>query len=202
MLTNAMPIPPPIAFERFRAFFRLVIHAMTTMRCSNRLTAQFNSLAFDRLRRISELLARIATRVQAGRYRPRRGTGRPRRRTARRPRAPDPLPRKFGWLAMLLPDTAAGHRGDLCALLDEPATVALIGAAPVTLIPPLRSLCWALKLRPPPILARPRRPAPPPDKAPAAEAVAPQPPPPTAPPSVGIAPAPPVPTVPDPPKTA
>ncbi len=77
--------------------------------------------------------------------------------------------RQFGWLEQVLPDVAM-LRGNLLSQLRDPAMVALIQAAPVPLIPPLRSICWMLKLKPPPILALPKRP-----KAPRPEAPKPQP---------------------------
>jgi hypothetical protein len=49
-------------------------------------------------------------------------------------------------------------RGGLRDLLQEPEMKTLIEAAPEAMLPPLRSLCWALGWQPPPILARPRKP--------------------------------------------
>jgi hypothetical protein len=184
-----------------------IVFAMTTLCISGKLTWKMSGLILERFSRVRDCVARTAARVEAGRYAPRRRSGPPRPPAIRRPRQPGPLPREFGWLATLMPATAQSHRGDLDGLLRHPEMVALIAAAPVTLIPPLRSLCWALRLAPPPLLARPRRPAPPPEPAPAAAAATPQPPTvwppkPEVPPPAGIAPPPMFPAAPDPPKKA
>jgi hypothetical protein len=156
---------------------RIIVFGLTTLSVTGKITWLMGGQVLGRLNRIKDCLARTVARVEAGRYAPRRRSGRPRAPAVRRPRQPGPLPQKFGWLAALLPATAPGLRGDLSAWLDQPDMMELIGAAPSTLIPPLRSLCWALHLKPPPILARPRRPAPPaePPTAAAAEALPPPP---------------------------
>jgi hypothetical protein len=159
-LTPVMPIAPLTPVAYLRAMIHQIVFAMTTLCGAGKMTWLMSGLILGRLNRIKDCLARITERVEAGRYAPRRRSGRPRPQAVRRPRPPGPLPRERGWLAALLPAAAPGLRGDLEALLFRPDMVALIGAAPTPLIPPLRSLCWALKLRPPPILARPRRPAP------------------------------------------
>jgi hypothetical protein len=140
---------------------RNIVFAMTGLCQGGKMTWLMSGLILGRLNQIKDRVARIAARVEAGRYAPRRRSGKPRPPDIRRPRQPGKLPRNVGWLAALLPATAPGLRGDLEALLYRPDMVALIGAAPTPLIPPLRSLCWALQLKPPPILARPKRPAPP-----------------------------------------
>ncbi|WP_287835021.1 hypothetical protein, partial [Acidiphilium sp.] len=66
-----------------------------------------------------------------------------------RPRAPD-LPRRRGWILAPLPE-AAGIAGRLRALLEDPATIALIGTDP-RFGRLLRPLCRTLGLRPPPCL--------------------------------------------------
>jgi hypothetical protein len=145
-----------VAEEWFRGLFRKLFFALESLRACGRLPSPAGPV-FLRLDRIYHLVLRIAALVRDGRYKPRRRTGRPRPPARRRARPPDPLPLRFGWLAALLPATAAGLRGDLSVLLERPDMVALIQAAPVTLIRPLRSLCWALHFKPPPILARPRK---------------------------------------------
>jgi hypothetical protein len=169
----AAPLPTRIAEDWFRGLFRRIFFALEGLRPHGRLPPPIAGLVLLRVDRINHLVLRIVALVRQGQYKPRRRTGRPRPAAVRRARPPDPLPRKFGWLAALLPATAAGHRGDLDTLLRQPDMVELIEAAPVTLIPPLRSLCWALQLKPPPILARPKRPASGPEPAPVAAAAAP-----------------------------
>ncbi len=154
------PTPQLIAEDWFRGLFRRLFFALDALRPLGTLPPPIAAPALLRLDRIYHLVVRLIALVRQGRYKPRRRTGKPRPHAARRARPPDPLPRKFGWLARLLPQTAGSHRGDLSDLLQHPDMVALIQAAPIPLIPPLRSLCWALGFKPPPVLARPRPPAP------------------------------------------
>jgi hypothetical protein len=86
----------------------------------------------------------------------------------------------FGWVLPLIPPywNANGYGAALEGLLADPEMVALIEAAPVTLGRPLRSLCWMFRVKPPPILAPPRRTspgphAPPPEPPPSVTADAP-----------------------------
>ncbi len=129
----------------------------------------------DRLRVIKVHLERIATLVAAGEFVPRRPSGAPRAPAAPRPWRPGPLPREYGWLLKLVPEAAGSHSG-LRTMLADPELLALIEAAPGSVVRPLRSLCFMLRLPPPPILARRREPRPPRPGAPAAaSAPAPQP---------------------------
>jgi hypothetical protein len=198
--------PTPIPIEWFRGIFRNLFSAVEALRPHGRLPAPLIALVLQRLHRIYHLVIRITALVQTGHYRPRRSSGRPRRQAVRRTRPPSPLPPKRGWLAALLPEAAPGCRGTLDNLLRQPDMIELIGAAPTMLIPPLRSLCWALQLEPPAILARPRRPAPPPEPPRPTATAAPQPPAePSAPPGAAFPPPPPAPADPpaiNPPKTA
>jgi hypothetical protein len=120
-----------------------------------------------RLGAIKQRIDRIVAQIRAGTYKPRRRSGKPHTRASpRAPRPPSPLPAKFGWLMPLIPARkeeywhANGVRAGLESLLAEPEMVALVEVAPVSLGRPLRSLCWALRLKPPPYLAPPKRPAP------------------------------------------
>jgi hypothetical protein len=88
---------------------------------------------------------------------PMRGDNRFKRRSAppnapglRRPRPPNKLPQEFGWLIKLVPE-ALGYRSQLEYLLRDEAMQALLAAAPPSISRPLRSLCWMLRLDPPPI---------------------------------------------------
>jgi len=78
--------------------------------------------------------------------------------STRSPWPPELLPATFGWLLPFLMPGQIGIRSGLQDILRDPEMIALIEAAPVSLSRPLRSLCWMLGLRPPPILApRPGR---------------------------------------------
>jgi hypothetical protein len=131
-----------------------------------------------RLRGIKQRFARVADLIREGKFVRRRSSTR-RSTAARPPRPPDKRRPKFGWVAPLVPE-AASCRTHLRNLLLDPEMAALIAAAPVSLGRPLRSLCWMIGLRPPPILAPPKRPKPPrPVELPAEQAAAaPEPPPP------------------------
>jgi hypothetical protein len=153
-----------------------------------------------RIGNLKRQIDRIVAQIRAGTYKPRR-TGKPRARAShsdRPPRPPSPLPATFGWLMPLIPARkeeywhANGVRAGLESMLAEPEMAALVAAAPVSLGRPLRSLCWALRLKPPPFLAPPRRTPPrpePPQPAAAADA-APQPSPPAPAPTAPDRPAP------------
>jgi hypothetical protein len=126
--------------------------------CGGRIPMPLLSLMFGRLKRLQDGFAHLAGRIAAGTYRPRRFT--PRRGTAAAKPPPKSPLQKSGWLAELLPDAvAAPLRGHLLGLLEDPEVKALIAAAPAPMARMFRPLCWALKLKPPEILARPKRPA-------------------------------------------
>ena len=118
------------------------------------------ALIVERLRRIKQRFAYLAARVGDGLYVPRRRAALPRRRPGQPPPPRNPLPQKFGWLLPLVPD-AVGYRSQLEHLFRDPEMVALLAAAPTAMRRPLRSLCWMLRLPPPPILSPPPRPKPP-----------------------------------------
>jgi hypothetical protein len=113
----------------------------------------------ERIKGIRDRLIRLAERIVAGTYVPRR-TAPPRRRpVTETPRLETPF-RKRGWLDAMLPAAVAQqYRGHLLALLRHPEMAALVAVAPAPMAGILRPLCWALKLKPPAILATPRRPA-------------------------------------------
>ena len=128
----------------------------------------------DRIRGIKQCFARIATRVAAGTYAPRRHSAARRKPSARRPRPPNPLLQKFGWLIPLVPE-AVVYRSQLECLLRDAEFAALLAAAPESMRRPIRSLCWMLRVDPPDILASPPpRPAPPPAAPATAQALPPQ----------------------------
>jgi hypothetical protein len=111
-------------------------------------------LILDRVRTINQAFARIAARIGAGNYHPRRPTDTPRQRAGPHPRQKNPLPQGFAWLVKLLPETAV-YGSQLQFLFADPEMAALLAAAPASLGRPLRSLCHMLGVLPPPILAPP-----------------------------------------------
>ena len=154
-----MPTPQPCpAAERFAVLLQCVSQAVAK-RTGWALTHLLIALIVSRLRTIKWRFARLAARIAAGTSKPRA----PRENAAEQPRpAPrDPLPRKFGWLRPLIPETVM-FAGMLDGLLQDPEMVALMAAAPLAMRRPIRSICRMLGVRPPPMLAPPprRRPAP------------------------------------------
>jgi len=156
-----VPVPPPTltAAERFADILWCLTQAVVT-RSAFGLSQPLINLIITRIRDAKQAFARLAARIQAGTYAPRRRSATPPRRPAvQKPRPPpNPLARKFGWLPPLVPG-AVVFGGQLDSLLRDPEMAALLAAAPVSLRRPLRSLCWMLRVDPPKILARPARPA-------------------------------------------
>ena len=151
MTTQTAPRSPA---ERFATIFAGLTGAVVT-RIHFGLSQLLIGLIIDRIRGLKQRFARIAARVGAGTYVPRRFASRP--QAEPKPRPPSQLPQKFGWLLTLVPP-AVGARSQLQSLLRDPEMVALIAAAPASLGRPLRSLCWMLGLRPPEIQALPATP--------------------------------------------
>ena len=156
-----MPIATPTltAAERFASILQYLAQAVVT-RSAFGLSQVLIALIVTRIRDAKQAFARLAARIDAGTYAPRRRSSTPPRPPAvQKPRPPpNPLARKFGWLLPLVPG-AVVFRGQLETLLRDPEMAALLAAAPVSLRRPLRSLCWMLRVEPPKILARPARPA-------------------------------------------
>jgi hypothetical protein len=201
------PPAPPVA-ERVARMMRALHEAVAAQRLGGLLWGNIPvplmQLIIARITAIRDRFTRLASRVVAGNYVPRRFAPR-RQPVVHKPRQPSPFQRR-GWLDALLPGAvAAPYRGGLLALFQEPEMVALIQAAPGPMARILRPLCWMLKLKPPEILANPRRPAgaPPPPPPPRY-----QPPPPPPPPlpgpgnTLGLHPIQLAPPRPDPPKPA
>ena len=155
------PTPPPTAAETFASILWCLAQAVVT-RTAFGLSQPLINLIITRIRDAKQAFARLAARIQAGTYAPRRRSATPPRRPAvQKPRPPpNPLARKFGWLPPLVPG-AVVFGGQLDSLLRDPEMAALLAAAPVSLRRPLRSLCWMLRVEPPGILARPKNPRPP-----------------------------------------
>ena len=159
--------PPPTPAERFADILWYLAQAVVT-RSAFGLSQPLINLIITRIRDAKQAFARLAARIQAGTYAPRRRSSTPPRPPAvRKPRPPpNPLARKFGWLLPLVPP-AVVFRGQLETLLRDPGMAELLAAAPVSLRRPIRSLCWMLWVDPPKILARPpAKPRPPREKKP------------------------------------
>ena len=164
---------PETPAERFASIIRCLCKAVAEMRGGDRLSHYLISLIVERLRPINQCFARIAARVAAGTFVPRRSAPR-RKPAAPRPRPPSKLPRQRGWLVALLPTANANaYRAQLENLLRDPEMAALLATAPESLRRPVRSLCWMLRVSPPPLLAPPPKPRqprkPPAPKTPAAK---------------------------------
>jgi hypothetical protein len=144
-----MPIPTPA--ERFATILLWLSRAVAA-RSAAGLPGPLIVLIVGRIRHIQQRVARLAARIRDGRYAPRRRSAPPRSATIRRPRRPNPLPQDFGWLLKLVPESV-GYRSQLEHLLRDAEMVALLAAAPAAMARPLRSLCWMLRVSPPPILA-------------------------------------------------
>jgi hypothetical protein len=176
------PQPPPRTLaEKFVAILLRLGGAVDTKCMFGPLPAPLPvvMLVMARIREIREHVRHLAERIAAGTYKSRRPSAAPRRKPAnpRRPRQPSPLPTRFNWLEPLFPE-AQPARAALSHLFQDPEMLAAIATAPDALRRPLRSLCWMLGLRPPAVLARPRRPkrlSTPQSAAPAAKAKAPPP---------------------------
>jgi len=162
-----VPIPPPTPAERFADILWYLAQAVVT-RSAFGLSQPLIVLIITRIRDAKQAFARLAARIEAGTYAPRRRSSTPPRPPAvRKPRPPpNPLARKFGWLLPLVP-AAVVFRGQLETLLRDPGMAELLAAAPVSLRRPIRSLCWMLRVSPPAILPRPpAKPRPPREKKP------------------------------------
>jgi hypothetical protein len=164
--------PPLTLAENFATIIRWLSLAVDGHSTWGRLPRPLGLLILDRIRDINQRFARLAARIAARKYRPRRPPETPRRREPRKPRGPNRLPQTFAWLVKLVPE-AASYGSQLQFLLAEPEMAALLAAAPTAMRRPLRSLCRMLGVQPPPILApppaaRPERP-PKPERPPAQE---------------------------------
>ena len=150
------PDPPPAPDVRFASLIAALyaaVAARITRPGRPGLDGTLIILICTRLQRMAARFTRLAARVAAGQT----VTPRPRPAAAppRRPAAPyQRLPRKKSWLLQLVPAAAFGA-SHLRILLDDPATQALLTAAP-QLGRTLRPLCRALGLEVPPPLQRPR----------------------------------------------
>jgi hypothetical protein len=128
-------------------------------------TAALIFLAWTRLRRLCGRFEALMAKVGAGRLvapaaRLRTQASPQRHRLPGLPQPlsppqPHKLPRGFGWLLRLVPETAA-YRGQVEYLLAKPDMAALLAASPQARRI-LRPLCHMLMIEPVPALAIPRR---------------------------------------------
>jgi hypothetical protein len=205
MTTATSPPAPPTVVELLGAMLVRVVMDICGRVSWGGISPPQSILLCTRLSNIKRQIDRIVARIRAGTYRPRRRTGKPGARASpREPRPPSALPATFGWLMPLIPKRpeeywhANGVRAGLEGFLNAPEMVALVEAAPASLGRPLRSLCWALRLKPPAYLAPPRR-TPPSGAAPRPKKPRPPATPKAPPPQASPAPPPPPPPVPPPP---
>jgi hypothetical protein len=156
------PALPTLA-ERLGFMMRALFEAIAGHRLGGvlggRIPGPLIQLLTTRINAIRIRFAALADRIVAGTYTPRRYAPR-RPPSTRKPPTEAPFRQKFGWLdALLPPEVARQHRSNLFYLLQDPEIAALIAAAPDPMARLFRPLCWMLKLKPPEVLANPRRPA-------------------------------------------
>ena len=133
--------------------------AVAAKMAADQLSSRIIALIIGRIRSIKQSIERLAELLDTGKYTPRRSSEKPRAAATRKPAEKTPLRlQKFGWLLAMVPESA-GARSQLDFLLRDPEFSQFIAAAPKPMIRHLRSLCWMLRLEPPPVLARPKRPA-------------------------------------------
>jgi hypothetical protein len=146
--------PPRTPAECLSTILLWLSRAVDAHYLAGRISGPLIILILNRIRAINHRFARLAARISAGKYVPRRPPDPPRQRAGKRPRGKNPLPQGFAWLLKLVPE-AVGYRSQLVHLFRDPEMAALMAAAAAPLRRPLRSLCWMLGVRPPPILALP-----------------------------------------------
>jgi len=156
--------PPCTPVEHFRIIINGLMRAVDTQRLCGLLAMSLNVLIQVRITAIRVRFYRLAEQIAAGTYKRRRPSETPRKKpTNPKPWQPSRLPTHFGWLYTLVPTenyrlSVVGPRSQLATLLQDPGMAAVMEAAPGALRRPLRSLCWMLAIKAPPLLARPRRP--------------------------------------------
>jgi hypothetical protein len=107
---------------------------------------------------------RIIEQIRAGTFvqrKPRKPSEEPtaeRAAAVRKPLPPGQLPKKFGWYARFVPESLRPFGCNFTYLVQQPEMAPLIAAAPEALGRPLRALCWAFGVKPPAIIAPPKRP--------------------------------------------
>ena len=145
---------------------RALTRAAVTQGLMGRIANAILELLVNRLRDTHRAFTHLAARIQAGTFRPRRYAPR-RAGVARKPPAGHPITRTFGWLVPLVP-YAGAYGSELENMFRDPEMVILMEAAPAAMARMLRPICWALRIKPPAILATARRRPPATPAAPAA----------------------------------
>ena len=171
-----MPWTPSHAPTGFAECFAFIIEALCQATAARgakdrSVPAALTILAWTRLRRLGTRFEALMAKVRAGRLPAAPATRRraePAPRLDRVPGVPRPLrlPRGFGWLLRLVPETV-GYGGQVQHLLADPEMTALLAASPQARRI-LRPLCHMLAIKPPPSLRSPRRAEPASPAAPAA----------------------------------
>ena len=164
------PALAPISLSYRLALIIESLCQAATVRCAQERSVRTLILVFRawvRLRRLAVRFEALAAKVRAGRL-PAAPVARlrapplpPQYRLPGRPQTYR-LPRGFGWLLRLVPETVA-YGGQVEHLLADPKMTALLAASPQA-GRILRPLCHMLAIKPPPALAAPpraKRPRPP-----------------------------------------
>jgi hypothetical protein len=154
---NTQPLPA----ERLATLLFWLGKALVNRNLAGTLAGPLFILIMGRLKAIRYAFARLATRIEAGKFAPRRSSPR-QPATEKKPRRRTPLPQGFAWLIKMVPETTASA-SQLQILLADADMAALLNAAAAQMRRPLRSLCQMLGVILPPILAplpdpRPKKP--------------------------------------------
>src|SRR5579883_904397 len=158
-----MPHPPHTPAGKFAAL-RLRLGQWVARQTGWGISLLLIKLIIDKLRGAGERFERLVQRIEAGtftpRYRAKTPPPDPAQQTPtppKRPKSPSALPTKFGWLLPLV-EGSAPYGGMLENLFRDPAMLALMEKAPQEFGRILRPLCWMLAVKPPSIIAWPRKP--------------------------------------------
>ena len=159
ILTRRVTDAPPTPTERFSGILNWLVRAVDSRGHTGQLARPLVALIVHRLILMRQAIARAIARMATGKMTPRKSGG---PRPGRRAGTPNRFPTSPAWLIKLVPETAAGA-WQLRSLLTDPEVLALLAAAPATMLRPLRSLCRMLDVEPPipppPRPARPKKPA-------------------------------------------
>ena len=150
----------PTPSERLASLLFALVQALDSRCLVGALAQPLFILIMGRLRSIRYGFARLAARVEAGGFAPRRPAAPRSPATEKKPRRRNPLPQGFAWLIKLVPDVTASA-SQLQFLLADPDMAALLAAAPEQLRRPIRSLCQMLGVPAPATLPPPPDPRPP-----------------------------------------
>ena len=166
------PLPPIPVLERTRAVFRHLAMNLPPCLPWTGMTPAI-MLQFVSLNAAWRLFLRIIEQVRTGTYKhrtPRKPSDEPRperQASERKPLPPGAVPKKFGWFVRFVPESLRPFGGNFTHLVQQPEIAAIIAQAPEALGRPLRTLCWAFGVKPPAIIAPPKRPRKPrPEKTP------------------------------------